>query len=273
MLFEECPVRYRERYVEGIATTPSLAMLFGHTVHTALEALLQGHAGTCPVSHGNMDHEPRDCAYDVYGREFSTMRALLADEGVEAGGLLYLEGLRMIDQVYELGLNADGRSQPELWFSLDCDWTYPVVGAVDLWSPPDSQHGAVVWDFKTTVGTWSQARADREMWQPVLYSWAYARMYNVVPTFRYVVLNRVDGSLTTFERGWSSRSDFKHDLEHLKFVAEDIVESILAGDFTCTRGHGSCLECGEKFTHGHVCKTPARHKIKLTRDRVDLMPV
>ena len=147
-----------------------------------------------------MDHARLDCAYDVYERPFHGNEAGAGRLGVECSSTLFMEGLRMVDQVNALNLNQDGRSAPEHWFELDADWTYPVVGAVDLWCPPSSQHGAVIYDFKTTVGAWSQERAERECWQPILYAWAYARAYDVVPIFRYLVLNRVDGTVNTFER-------------------------------------------------------------------------
>ena len=268
MLFEQCPDAYKSRYVDGVVSEPSLAMLFGSSVHKALEALLQGLGGGCPVTaHAvNMDHARLDCAYDVYERSFTDMRRELVDYGVECSSTLFMAGLKMVDQVNALNLNQDGQSQPEHWFELDADWTYPVVGAVDLWCPPESQHGAVIYDFKTTVGAWSQERAEREKWQPILYAWAYARAYDVVPIFRYLVLNRIDGTVNTFERRWNSRREFRQDLEDLKFHAEEIVEAVLAENFTCTRGHGTCLECGEPYGHQHVCRDANRPaKIRLSR--------
>jgi hypothetical protein len=266
MLFEQCPRAYQDRYVHGLATEPSLAMLFGHTVHTALEALHQGHRGVCPDHpFGATDH--LECARSAYFREFESMRSILAAENITVDGLLYLEGLRMIDQVDYLKLNGDGRSRSERRISIPTAWgglDWPVVGAVDLWSPPWSKHGAVVWDFKTTVGTWSQLRADKERWQPLLYTWAYVRAFDILPTFRYLVLNRMTGAVDTFDRAWSSKRAFSRDLEELEFVAEEIADAIAAGDFACGRKHGTCLECGEPYTHDHVCRTPKRPTLKLT---------
>ena len=266
MLFEQCPQKYRDRYVDGVVSEPSLAMLFGHTVHTALEVLHQGQRGTCPeCAARTVDH--LDCARLVYFRNFETMRRTLADEGIEAGGLLYLEGLRMLDQVECLRLNSDSKSTPERWFTIPTDWpgNRPVVGAVDLWSPPWSRHGAVIWDFKTTVGSWSQERAGKERWQPMLYSWAYLRAYDVVPTFKYLVLNRASGDLSIFDRVWNTRQEWWSDFEDVQFHAAEIAEAIANGNFTCTRQHGSCLECGEPYGHDHVCRTPRRATVKLSR--------
>jgi hypothetical protein len=266
MLFEQCPRAYEDRYVHGLATEPSLAMLFGHTVHTALEVLLQGQGGGCPVAaEPHEDHA--ECARSRYFQFFSSMRSSLAALGVEAGGSLYLEGLRMLEQVEALRLNEDGRSRSEWKITIPTEWgglDWPVVGAVDLWSPPWSKHGAVVWDFKTTVGKWSQLRADKERWQPLLYSWAYVRAFDTLPTFRYLVMNRLTGTVETFDRTWSRRRDFERDLDDLEFAAEEIAEAVVKGDFDCSRGHGTCLECGEQYGHDHTCREPKRHKLTLT---------
>jgi hypothetical protein len=266
MLFEQCPRAYQDRYVHGLATEPSLAMLFGHAVHTALEVLLQGQGGVCPVEPAaHADHV--ECARSRYWQEFDTLRGILARDGIEATGLLYLEGLRMVDQVAALGLNADSKSRSERRIKIPTQWAgmgWPVVGAVDLWSPPWSQHGAVVWDFKTTIGSWSQTRAEKERWQPMLYSWAYVRAFGVVPTFRYLVLNRATGTVETFDRAWMSRREFDTDLKDLHVHAEEIAEMVAAGNFDCSRGHGYCLECGDRFGHDHECKTPKRATVKLS---------
>jgi len=264
MLFEECPRRYEDRYIHGLASEPSLAMLFGHTVHTALEALHQGHRGVCPDGCA-ADH--LEAARSRYWTEFDSMRSILAESGIAADGMLYLEGLRMIDQVAALRLNSDGKSSAERWFSIPTRWgglDWPVVGAVDLWSPPWGRFGPVIWDFKTTVGSWSEKRAESERWQPLFYTWAYVRAYDIVPTFRYLVLSRTSGEVDFFDRVWTSRKSFQEDLNDLEFECEEIAEAVADGNFDCSRGHGSCLECGESYGHDHVCATPKRHSLTLT---------
>jgi hypothetical protein len=265
MLFEQCPQAYKARYVDGVVSEPSLAMLFGHTVHTALEVLLQGQRGGCPVTAGpHTDH--LECARARYFQEFERARSLLEPQGVTLDGIVYFEGLRQIDQVAAMDLNRDRRSRSERCISIPTTWgvrgsgcyAWPLVGAVDLWCPPWSQHGPMVWDFKTTVGAWSSARAEKETWQPLLYSWAYVRAYDVVPTFRYLVLNRMSGAVNIFDRTWQSRRAFERDLEALSDVADAIAEAVAEGNYDCTKRHGTCLECGEPFGHDHVCRTPYR---------------
>jgi hypothetical protein len=169
----------------------------------------------------------------------------------------------MLDQVAALGLTAVQRGNAGS--NIDSTWGFPTVGAVDLWSPPWSVHGPVVWDFKTTVGAWGPDRVQRETWQPMLYTWAYRRAYDVIPTFKYVVLNRTDNSITIMDRSWSKRQ-WNDDLAALTFHAEEIAERVSDGDFDCTKGHGTCLECGKPYGHNHVCADGSRPaKIKVVR--------
>jgi len=261
MLYEQCPQEYKARYIDGVASKPSLAMLFGHSVHTALEALHQGQGGAC-LDTASLIEDARS----RYVEEFDAARRSLAVEGITASGELYVQGLHMIDQVAAMRLQ-DGHCRAERWMSIPTEWggrDWPVVGAIDLWCPPWSRHGAVVWDFKTTVGGWSEARAARERWQPLLYSWAYVRAYDQLPTFRYLVLNRATGTVEAFDRKWASKKAWLDDFHDLEFVAEEIADAIADGDFDCTKRHGNCLECGRPFGHEHVCATPKRHRITLS---------
>ena len=276
MLFSQCPRLYKSRYIDGVVSEPSLAMLFGKATHTALEAMHQGHRGTCLAGCADAGHRglaDPEARYTVgrtqFASEYAGLSETLEQVGLLAPAALYASGLRMLNQVAELGLNADGSSTAERWFSLPTRETlgFPTIGAIDLWSPPDSQHGAVVWDFKTTAGAWGTARAEREMWQPLLYTWAYRLVYDVIPVFKYVVLNRIQGTCEIFARTWTPRA-WQDDLNGLMFQAEEIAEAVIDGNFECTRGHGTCLECGQPFGHDHVCADASRSaRIKLGRHR------
>jgi hypothetical protein len=288
MLFEQCPRAYQTRYLDGVASPPSMALLFGKAMHTALEAMHQGHRTSCLPTHDAFtvgkparssercgcadaacDEDHYTLGRAVFAEQFVELNARLAEIGATAPAALYSEGLRMIDQVAALALNRDGFSSAERWFTLPTreDWGWPTIGAVDLWSPPWSAHGPTVWDFKTTVGTWGPERVLKETWQPMLYAWAYQRAYGVVPTFKYLVLSRVDGSYAILERSWT-KAQWAADMARLEFRAEDIAARVRAGDFGCTRGHGTCLECGVPYGHDHVCAEGSRPlKIKLSSSR------
>ena len=294
MLYEMCPRAYRARYIDGIASPPSLAMLFGKSLHVALEVMHQGHRGSClptfdvdrlrrTAANGG-DAVPRcgcaaaACDEDhytlgkaVFAEQFVELNAQLAEIGAVAPPTLYSDGLRMLDQVAALALNRDGFSSAERWFTLPTreDWGWPTIGAIDLWSPPWSMHGPTVWDFKTTLGAWGPDRVLKETWQPMLYAWAYQRAYGVLPTFKYLVLSRVDGAYAILERSWTS-AQWAADMARLEFRAEDIATRVRDGDFDCSRGHGTCLECGRPYGHDHVCaegSRPAKIKLRGTRSR------
>jgi hypothetical protein len=269
MLFEQCPRLYRDRYIDGIATTPSLPMLFGSAVHTALEAYHQGHRGVCLDGEAAEDHY--DLARAVYQEKYDEMAVRLTELGLVAPAALYADGLWAIEAVAGLNLNADGRSTPERWFRLPTEATglaSPTIGAVDLWSQPWSQHGPVIWDFKTTAGSWGPDRAQRETWQPMLYTWAYRRAYDVIPVFKYVVLNRLTRTMQVFERSWS-KVTWTADLRLVKTKAAAIVDAVQDGDFECAKRHGNCLECGRPFGHDHVCAEGSRPtKVKLVKTAV-----
>ena len=78
-------------------------------VHKALEALLQRDSDACSFTQRQIDHARLDCAYDVYSDHFMAMRRALDPIGVECSSTLFMEGLRMVDQVAALNLNQDGR--------------------------------------------------------------------------------------------------------------------------------------------------------------------
>jgi hypothetical protein len=267
MLFEQCPSLYKDRYIDGVASDPSLPMLFGSAVHIALEALHQGHRQAC-LERASPAEGHYLAARAVYSEQFDAMQARLAEMGLTAPPSLYAEGLKAIDQVAELSLNADGQSEAERWFTLPTPtWGAVTVGAVDLWSPPWSTHGPTVWDFKTTVGKWGPDRVQRETWQPLLYTWAYKRAYGVIPTFVYIVLNRMTGERDIMQRSWSLR-EWEDDMALLRDKASAIAELVAYGDFDCPKAHGNCLECGEPYGHHHVCREGSRPtQIKLTRVR------
>jgi hypothetical protein len=71
----------------------------------------------------------------------------------------------------------------------------PLLGYVDLWSESTD----TIYDFKTTLGAWSQERAEREVWQPCIYSMAYWLERDVIPNFEYIVLNRATADLQRFK--------------------------------------------------------------------------
>ena len=61
----------------------------------------------------------------------------------------------------------------------------------------------------------------------MLYAWAYKRAFAVLPTFKYLVLNRASGTLTIFDRTWSP-AEWREQFNQMHFHAEEIAEAVAA---------------------------------------------
>jgi len=213
-----CPSTFRDRYVDGLAVEVSEAMAFGSAVHKGLEAHYKGEDGD---------------------RSFRRAWATFADGSPN----LTAVGLNLLDAVRELGLVGT----PEWRFEFDTSliWGLPVIGYVDLVG------GGVVYDFKTSMADWGDARARRDIWQPALYSWAVAQVWGEWPRFEYVILNKQSGKVSTVDA--SVPEEKWNELD-------DRIRTIWAyterGDFPCV-GHGKCPECAATWDHGHVCDLTA----------------
>lgn len=239
MLFDQCRSEFRSRYVDGVAIEPTEAMCFGKAVHMGLEAHYNGQDGERAFR-------------SAWKAESVTLAAL--GRVVQRG--LTAMGLQLVNQVFDLGL----KGTPERGFSLDTNVELgaPIIGALDLYD----QEGGIIYDFKTTRGQWSQDRAQAEVWQPMLYTWAAVEETGDWPVFEYIVLNRVTGSLDRFRRQWTSdewwdqmNAAYSRMCETAVAVAQDRLE--------CHNQHGYCPECGERWGHDHVCDETHSKRIRL----------
>lgn len=227
MLWEQCPQEFRRRYVDGEALETTEAMAFGQAIHQGLEAHYQGLDG-----------------------ERAFRRAWKATATPDAPRRLTVVGLELLEQAFALDL----RGVPERGFSVDteADLGAPIVGAIDLWGADN-----VIYDFKTTRGLWSQARAEREVWQPLLYTWARwldEPSYEIA--FEYIVLNRVTGTLERFRREWT-HEEWLDQMSCLHERMRTIAGRLHDGDFSCPERHGQCPECGGQWGHDHDCEGTA----------------
>jgi len=226
MLWEQCPGLFKERYIDGKPLEVTEAMAFGSAVHQGLEEHYRGKDGGLAFRK----------AWKAYGPDGSHLTAT---------------GLNLLDRVYELELDGT----PELPFSLDTadELGAPIVGAIDLVGAD-----GVVYDFKTTKGAWSQERAQKEVWQPLLYSWArWEQEPAYTATFEYIVLNRVSGTLSRFRRVWTA-DEWVAAMSALWDRMRTISADVAAGRFECTGSHGYCPECGARWSHEHICEPQVR---------------
>ena len=239
MLYDQCPGAYHARYVLDQPTLVTEAMAFGSAFHHGLETHYQGLDGDLAFR-----RVWRETAPDIYGAKHSSAEARLSSMG-----------LQLLEQVYALDL----RGIPEHGFSLDTELAFgaPIVGAIDLWDADD-----VLFDFKTTMGSWSQERAELERWQPILYSWTYLERMGKLPTFEYIVCSRATGQVSRFRRTWTEETWGKQwgvAYDRLR----EISAAVIAGDFECHGKHGNCLECGDRWSHDHVCGESGSPRIRL----------
>ncbi|HXJ29482.1 MAG TPA: PD-(D/E)XK nuclease family protein [Gemmatimonadales bacterium] len=227
MLFDLCPASFKERYVDGVAGEPTEAMLFGSCVHRGLEAHYQGNDGERAFRAAWKVAAEVDLHGDVH-RELTGM------------------GIELVDKVVALGL----KGVPERPFYLDSETELgaPIIGALDLWDAESN----TVFDFKTTRGSWSQARAQREQWQPCLYTYAIWDETGEWPAFEYVVLNRATGVLSRFRREWTP-DQWLDQMNALWARMCEVSVAVAKGQLDCHGGHGYCPECGERWTHEHNC--------------------
>ena len=199
-----CPAEYRQRYIDKIEREPDVAMDFGLSVHKGLELHFLGADG--------------DRAFRKDWQEKT--------EALRAAGLFVLPsltqtGLQLIERVAAL----DIQGMPERAFRVSSEILgAPLIGYVDLWD--EDSH--TLYDFKVTRGKWSQERADRETWQPCLYSWAYWLQHDRIPRFEYVVMDRVTGSVQQF-----STQRTEAQIEAALDDAARIARAIKAGEFDC----------------------------------------
>ena len=236
MLFDQCPALFKERYLDGVALEPTEAMCFGQAVHQGLEAHYRGQDG---------EH-----AFRISWKGFSEQL------GGKVGKRLTGVGLELLNKVFDLDLRGD----PERAFRIDTcsDIGADVVGAMDLWDAK----GNVIYDFKTTRGLWSQDRAQTEVWQPFLYTWAAWDEVGDWPAFEYIVLNRNTGQLDRFRREWTADS-WLEQMNTLWVRMHAIACDVFDGNLRCSGKHGACLECGERWGHEHECDPETQHRLRV----------
>jgi PD-(D/E)XK nuclease superfamily protein len=239
-MFDQCPGEFKAHYVDGEAVQLTEAMAFGECVHRGLEAHYRGDDGIR--------------MFRAAWRESTSTLMNIWDTPVDPN--LTRMGMDLLEQVFEFGLQGI----PERGFVLDTDKAFgaPIVGAIDLWGAD-----GVVYDFKTTKGTWSNERAQKELWQPVLYTmarWEEEPLYE--GAFEYIVMNRVTGRVDRFAREWTHEgiiARWNIAWERMREISEAVRED----RYECHGKHGFCPECGDRWSHGHVCGVSKSTRIRL----------
>jgi hypothetical protein len=236
MTWEQCPGEFKARYIDAQPFDMTEAVAFGQAVHLGLEAHFNGQDGI---------------------RAFrAAWKAIVLEHLLDVDPNLTRMGMDLIEQVLELDLHGI----PERGFSIDTNEELgaPIVGSIDLWGSDNT-----IVDFKTTRGLWSQERAQKELWQPVLYAWA---RWNEDPdyegAFEYIVMNRISGQVQRFCREWTA-DEIKEQMNEAWDRMRCIANDVRADRYVCRGKHGFCPECGERWAHDHVCDVRTTQRIRL----------
>jgi len=236
MLYDTCPGEFRQRYVDEVPLEPTEALEFGKAIHQGLESHYNGQDGERAFRAAW-----KVAQQDLHGRVSPSLTAM---------------GMDLLDKVIALDLHG----VPERGFSLDTnvDLGAPIIGALDLWDAESN----TVFDFKTTRGAWSQQRAQTEVWQPFLYTWAIWDETGQWPAFEYVVCNRATGRVDRYRREWTAEQWLERmNVLWLRMCAISV--AVANDQLECHGNHGFCPECGDRWSHDHVCDHASALKVRL----------
>jgi hypothetical protein len=218
--YDWCPALYEQRYVLGLVEPPTPERLFGVAVHAGLEAHFRG------------DRNP----IAAFLRRWSEAQQEIRDWDealLPFGQGLKDRGIELICEVQNLGL--EGIPEAHVMFSHP-DIYLPFTGYIDLVT------AGHLYDFKTAGYGWTQAKADQQVWQPAIYSAAYAWEKGFTPQFTYVVLPRIPGPVQLLD---GSRTGLVIDAVFGEALAR--LKAIDAGEFACRCGkHDTETPPGER---------------------------
>jgi RecB family exonuclease len=191
--YQSCPMVYYFRYEKGIKTAPAAAMVFGTSIHSALEHNFSQKV----LSHRDV---PASVALDVFRDSWkaAAITAVFDAEKNESPEAFLEQGLAMIDKYMEEMAPNIQPKYVELRFTLNVPGLdRDVVGYIDLVDEND-----VIIDHKTTKMTPNNLTLAKNN-QLVLYRMAYRKRYGRDPSgLRYDYLIRKtnrDGSFKGVE--------------------------------------------------------------------------
>ncbi len=169
-----CPAIYHERYVLKLYPPPEPERLFGIALHAALEAHYRG-----------LDDEL------VFLKTWRESLATLDHTLYPIIDNLKRRGLDLLAEVRALNLTGEPEHRIT---TLVAGISIPIFGYADLWGDN------LVVDFKSTGFGWTQQKADAQLFQPGIYSHAYALDHDgQLPAFKFVVLPRVEAPIQVLD--------------------------------------------------------------------------
>ena len=242
--FQNCPLKYRFRYVDGLEEDcVSSSLIFGSAIHSALEFYftqqLSGEA--LPT---------RDTLLDVYQQSWRDR----SEENVEFGKTETADSLHgMADRMLQKFLDSD-LTQPEgriigieeQFRGVLIPGLPDLLGYVDLLLETDD--AIVVRDFKTSRSAWDQGQATDQSDQLLLYA---DLVRKVMPgkqlRLQFAVITKAkDPKVQLLE----ARFD-EGKLDRTKRIVEVVWSAIQAGHFYPSPSPMQCPSCGYR-RHCHA---------------------
>lgn len=190
--YQNCPLQYRFRYVEGRPTAPSASLSFGKSVHDALEWLYSAPTPDPPLLEQLVEHLEAGWISEGYSSSEEEAR-------------YFYQARAALEQFYRKNVlnNPEGFRLPaalEYKFRVDLGFC-ELSGVIDrLDKEPDG--GFEIIDYKTNRRLPPSRRLDEDLQLP-LYHIAAERIWDVQVnkvTFHYVLLDHKHSFYVTPER-------------------------------------------------------------------------
>ena len=242
--FQSCPLKYRFRYIDGLAEDcVASSLIFGSAIHSALEFYFIAQMGG--------DSLPTlDTLLDVYQQSWRDR----SEDLIEFGKSETADSLHsMADRMLQKFLDSD-LTQPagriigieEQFRGVLIPGLPDLLGYVDLLLETDE--AIVVRDFKTSRSAWDQAQAEEQSDQLLLYA---DLVRKVIPgkqlRLQFAVITKTrDPKVQLLEAKFDERK-----LDRTKRIVEVVWSAIQAGHFYPSPSPMQCPSCGYR-RHCHA---------------------
>ena len=235
--FQNCPLKYRFRYIDGLAEDcVSASLIFGSAIHAALEFYFTAQMGG--------DSLPTlDTLLDVYQQSWRDR----SEDTIEFGKSETVDSLHgMADRMLQKFLDSD-LTQPEgriigieeRFRGVLIPGLPDLLGYVDLLLETDD--AIVVRDFKTSRSAWNPEQAADQSDQLLLYA---DLVRKVIPgkqlRLQFAVITKArDPKIQLLEASFDESK-----LDRTKRIFETVWSAIQAGHFYPSPSPMQCPSCG-----------------------------
>ena len=231
-----CQLQYFYRYVEQAEVErTSVCFPFGKAFHAALTA----QAWECVMGGSLTRDEIVGQFAEAFRIEAEATPKLIYKEGENFDSMIDLAS-RMLDVAlanWSDFYTVKGVAQA---FQVEVPGLdKPLIGEFDL-LVSDGRDPCIV-DWKTSASRWPAGKADRDL-QATVFSYAYEKLYNETPLFRFDVVTKARNPVC--ESHYTSRS--VREFERFEALANRAQEAIRKGVFLPNETSFACGECPYK---------------------------